>query len=213
MWWNRRTISAAIRRAKHIHALAMFGGALVLGGCQNIAAGPVPQATAQSLAHLQSSDIDYLPPGTTLTLLDLKTGQTMEEDVIEHQGRLYQSHVRGRRSFFYIPDPWADDENTDVADMAPLFPLQVGNKAVFNRHPEIGKVTDTVEVVRAETLQLPMGAIDTFVIETESKATDGPWQGHATVWYAPSLHAVAQIVIKDNCNNDYQRQLIEIRKP
>jgi hypothetical protein len=191
---------------------AMAACALVLGGCA-AATSPVPLAPAQPLAHLQSNDIEYLQPGTTLTLVDLKTGRTMEEDVIAHDGRLYQSHVRGRRSFYYIPDPWADNENTNVADMAPLFPLQVGNKAVFNRHPEIGKVTDTVEVTRAETLQLPMGAVDTFVIETESKATDGIWQGHATVWYAPSLHAVAQIVIKDNCGDDRQRQLVEIRKP
>ena len=55
----------------------------------------------------------------------------------------------------------------------------------FYRQPRAGRTHDTVEVVRTETLMLPMGAVDTYVIETTSKVVSGSWTGKATVWYAP----------------------------
>ncbi|HWT96662.1 MAG TPA: hypothetical protein VN229_03580 [Terriglobales bacterium] len=198
---------------RRLAAVALLICVTALTGCQNGATGQQTLAPAQPLAQLQTSDLDYPPAGTILVWRNLNTGGTLEERVSDHNGRLYQSYVNSRRSFYYEPDPWADNENTDVADMAPLFPLQIGKSATFNRHPRAGKMTDTVKVVRAETLQLPLGQVDTFVIDTVSRLDDGSWTGNSTIWYAPALHSVVQIVVKDTDGDNRQRQLIEIRKP
>jgi hypothetical protein len=157
--------------------------------------------------------VDYVPAGTVLIFRDLNSGQMLEEHVAAPTGRLYQSYIGPHHSFYYVPDPWADNENTDVADMAPLFPLQVGKKVTFNRHPRAGKVIDTADVVRAETLQLMLGPVDTFVVDTDSRGIDNNWSGSGTVWYAPALHCVVQIEFKDVDGVDKRRQLVEIRKP
>lgn len=206
-------ISLRENKARLLAMTVLLACTTALTACQSTATGPMTLAPAQPLSQLQSSDLDYVQAGTILIWRDLNTGRTLEEHVSDHNGRLYQSYVGARRSFYYPPDPWADNENTDVADMAPLFPLQVGKSATFNRHPRAGKMTDTVKVVRAEKLQLPLGQVDTFVIDTVSRLDDGSWTGNSTVWYAPALHSVVQIVVKDTDGDNRQRQLIEIRKP
>lgn len=59
----------------------------------------------------------------------------------------------------------------------------------------------------------PYAYVDTFVIDSESRLIEGNWIANARVWYAPALHCVVQIEIKDTDGDDRRRQLIEIRKP
>ncbi|HVJ33827.1 MAG TPA: hypothetical protein VND94_11970 [Terriglobia bacterium] len=191
----------------------LLAASVALGACQAPATNRLPGAPAQPLAQLAASEVDYLPAGTVLLWRNLNSGEVMEEHVAQHAGGLYNAYIGTHHSFYYVPDPLADNENTEVADMNGLFPLRVGNKVMFNRHPKAGKMIDTVEVVRAETLQLPLGAVDTFVIDSESRLIEGNWIANAAVWYAPALHCVVQIEIKDTDGDDRRRQLIEIRKP
>ncbi|HEX6120547.1 MAG TPA: hypothetical protein VFZ03_13945 [Dongiaceae bacterium] len=159
------------------------------------------------------SNYELADAGTVFVWRDLDTGEIKEEYVKEHHGRLMDSNFGSRRSFAYVPDPWADNENTNEADIEPLFPLQVGKKVTFYRQPRNGRTFDTVEVVRTETLTLPFGAIDTYVIETTSKAMVGDWVGKATVWYAPSLRWQVQWQIEDNARDHRRRQVIEVKQP
>src|ERR1043165_8750889 len=161
---------------------------LLVVGCQS--SNPMPLAHAAAGApqpSLPPSNYELADAGTVFIWRDLDTGETKEEHVKEHRGRQMESNFGSRRSFGYVPDPWADNENTNEADIEPLFPLQVGKKVTFYRQPRDGRTFDTVEVVRTETLTLPFGTVDTYVIETTSKKTVGDWVGKATVWYAPSL--------------------------
>ena len=124
-----------------------------------------------------------------------------------------QSNFGSRRSFAYVPDPWADNENTNEADIEPLFPLEVGKKVEFYRQPRAGRTQDTVEVVRTETLTLPFGPVDTYVIETTSKVVSGSWVGKATVWYAPSLRWQVRWEITDNAGDKRRREVTEVQQP
>lgn len=162
---------------------------------------------------LPPSNYELAEPGTVFVWRDLDSGEEKKEYVKEHVGRLMQANFGSRRSFAYVPNPWADNENTNEADIEPLFPLEVGKKVSFYRQPRDGRTSDTVEVVRTETLTLPFGTVDTYVIETTSKMVSGSWVGKATVWYAPSLRWQVQWMITDNDGDNRRRQVIEVKQP
>lgn len=162
---------------------------------------------------LPPSNYELAEPGTVFVWRDLETGETKKEYVKEHKGREMEANFGSRHSFGYVPDPWADSDNTNEADIEPLFPIEVGKKVSFYRQPRDGRTFDTVEVVRTETLSLPFGNVDTYVIETTSKMVVGSWVGKATVWYAPSLRWQVKWVIKDTEGFRRSRQVIEIQKP
>lgn len=177
---------------------------------------PLPIARAPADApqpNLPPSNYELADPGTVFVWRDLGSAEEKEEIVGEHKGRQMEAIYGGRRSFAYAPNPWADEENTNKADIEPLFPLAVGKKVTFYRQPPAGRTFDTVEVVRTETLTLPLGTVDTYVIETTSKLVSGNWIGRATVWYAPSLRWQVQWAIRDNDGDTRRRQVIAIKKP
>jgi hypothetical protein len=177
---------------------------------------PAPLARASSnAAHpsLPPSNYELADAGTVFVWRDLNSGEEKEELVQQHDGRLMESTYSGKRSFAYVPDPWADNENTRKSDIEPLFPMEVGKKATFYRQPQAGRTFDTVEVIGTETLTLPFGTVDTYVIETTSKLVSGEWVGHATVWYAPSLRWQVQWSITDNDGDNRRRQVVAVKTP
>lgn len=212
MYQNIRMISAMTCGAKYIGALALVAGALALGGCQG-GATSIALAPATPLDHLDDSNLEYPKPGTVLVWQDLHTGETVEEHVLEPEGRLFQSTSSRGHSFWYPPDPWADNENTNVSDMDALFPLQIGKSVTFKRQPRLGGTRDTVTVARAETLQTDLGTLDTFVITTVSEGVNDPWIGRSTVWYAPALHMIVQVRIDDTWKDHRARKLLSIKAP
>jgi len=192
---------------------ALLFGALSLLGCQNQTAQQnLPLATAGPTT-LVESDYQLLPAGSKVTWLNLDTGKTLLEEVSPTQGLMMVSRVDGTRAYAYLPDPWADNENTREDDIKPLFPLAVGKKVKFTRHPASGLARDTVEVVRSETLSLPMGRIPTLVLQTHSEIAAANWKGDATFWYAPSLQWYVQMVITDTDGSKRRRQIVSISKP
>ena len=197
-----------------IVALCFVAAGALASGCQS----PQPLPTAQAPAgapqpSLPPSNYELAEAGTVFIWRDLNSGDTKEEHVKGNVGRMMDSNFGRRRSFAYVPDPWADNENTKEADIEPLFPLEVGKEVTFHRQPRIGRTVDTVKVVRTETLTLPFGTVDTYVIETTSKVVSGSWVGTATCWYAPSVRWQVQWVIQDNDGDNRRRQVIEVRKP
>ena len=172
------------------------------------------QATVERAEpQLPPSNYELAAEDTVFVWRDLDSGKETKEYVKEHEGRLMQSNFGSRRSFAYVPDPWADNENTNEADIEPLFPLEVGKKVEFYRQPRAGRTQDTVEVVRTETLTLPFGPVDTYVIETTSKVVSGSWVGKATVWYAPSLRWQVRWEITDNAGDKRRREVTEVQQP
>jgi hypothetical protein len=185
---------------------------IFLAGCAAPDAKP-PQLAPAEPVRLSSSDYALAPEGTIVTWRNLLTDDTMEEKIDASEGLMMQSHFGSHRSFAYLPDPWADNENTREADIAPLFPLEVGKKVSFSRQPQAGLAHDTVEVLRTETLSLSIGKVDTYVIHTKSEIAADKWVGESTFWYAPSLDWYVQSVIKSSDGDDRERQIISITKP
>jgi hypothetical protein len=142
------------------------------------------QATVErSEPDLPPSNYELAAKDTIFVWRDLDSGKVTKEYVKEHVGRLMQSNFGIRRSFAYVPDPWADDENTKEADIEPLFPLEVGKKVSFYRQPRAGRTHDTVEVVRTETLTLPFGRSSKF--SSHSAAFAASLARHRTQRRAP----------------------------
>ncbi len=202
-----------------------FAGRAIVALCFATVGVPTAESQSQQPALLAQATVEMaqpqLPPSnyelaaedTVFVWRDLDSGKVTKEYVKEHEGRLMQSNFGSRRSFAYVPNPWADNENTKEADIEPLFPLEVGKKVSFYRQPRAGRTQDTVEVVRTETLTLPFGSVDTYVIQTTSKVVSGNWVGKATVWYAPSLRWQVQWEITDNAGDKRRRQVIEVHQP
>lgn len=162
---------------------------------------------------MPSAPLNFPAPGTILIWKDLYTGSEDEERVVAPIGRLYQSVFLGQRRYGYLPDPWADNENTDPDDMAGLFPLEVGKKVSFPRKPEAGRMEDKVEVLDTVRIQVPAGTFDTFILKTQSKLVAGGWTGEATYWYAPSIPGMVQYEIKDSDGVKRRRQLLKVIPP
>jgi hypothetical protein len=199
-------------------ALCLVSAAVLAAACQPTMYS-VPQPALTRARHgvpapsLPPSNYELATPGTIFVWSDLVTGERTEEVVGEMVGRLMQAQFGTRRSFAYVPNPWADNENTREADVEPLYPLEVGKSITYFRQPPAGRTKDTVTVVRTETLDFPYGTVDTYVIETRSESVDGRWVGTATVWYAPSLRWQVQWDISDTAGDHRQRKLIEMRQP
>jgi hypothetical protein len=172
-----------------------------------------PAPSEGNRPQLPPSDYELADAGTVFVWRDLDTGETDKELVLDHVGRMMKSDFKLRRRYAYVPNPWADNENTKEADIEPLFPLEVGKKITFHRQPAAGRTIDTVEVVRTETLSLPIGKVDTYVIETISKLESGSWVGTATVWYAPSVRWQVRWLITDTAGDRRRREVIAVKHP
>ena len=185
----------------------------VIGGASLVMHLQRPAPSEGNELQLPPSDYELADAGTVFVWRDLDTGETQRELVLDHVGRLMKSDFKLRRRFAYVPDPWADNENTKEADIEPLFPLEVGKKITFYRQPAAGRTVDTVEVVRTETLSLAIGDVDTYVIETTSKLESGSWVGKATVWYAPSVRWQVRWLITDTAGDRRYREVTAIERP
>lgn len=209
---SRHVVQPAMRRLC-LAALVSLLAAPLLFACT---AAPKPQPLAQAAATaptLPPSNYELAEAGTVFAWRDLNTGELTEEKLEQPIGRMMQSHFGAKRSFAYVPNPWADNENTKAADVEPLYPLEVGKTVSYFRQPRAGRTEDTVTVLRTETLSLPFGTVDTYVIQSRSRLVSGSWVGIATVWYAPSLRWQVQWEITDNEGDNRRRQVVEVRNP
>lgn len=103
----------------------------------------------------------------------------------------------------------------DRAQVATLFPLQVGKKASFSHsgiHPSFGAWTnsDTAEVVTIETVKVPAGTFETFVIRTDMG--NARWWGRNTCWYAPEVGYCVKRKWKSADSSD-DWELVSVKKP
>jgi hypothetical protein len=89
-----------------------------------------------------------------------------------------------------------------------LWPLQVGNSTELLRtHNEDGRRwRHRISVVRTETISLPFGAVDTFVLEEIVSAEVGPWKGFSTSWFAPSIGWTVRYEARDS-EGKYRRHV------
>jgi hypothetical protein len=96
-----------------------------------------------------------------------------------------EEEVAGYTLFcWYCP---TDEFDLDTAKLDALFPLEVGKTATFERTRGRDAWIDTVTVTGVETVTVPAGRFDVFVVETYSKKTDNSWNGRRVAYYAPNL--------------------------
>lgn len=104
---------------------------------------------------------------------------------------------------------------TDRAKVASLFPLKVGKKVSFSHsgvHPRFGAWTnsDNAEVVTIETVKVPAGTFETFVIRTDMGNAN--WWGQNTCWYAPEVGYCVKAKWR-SASSSADRELVSVTKP
>ena len=91
-----------------------------------------------------------------------------------------------------------------------LFPLQVGNTASLTRSKGQNVWADQIEVVGTETVEVPAGVFDVFVIETRSRSVGGRWRGERLNYYAPALGWNVKIENSDNEGRSWTWHVVAI---
>jgi hypothetical protein len=142
---------------------------------------------------------DLLPPaafkapatGTEIKWGDTESSETALIEVGPRDGytltwtRNGEEEVAGYTLFcWYCP---TDEFELDTGKLDALFPLEVGKSTTFERSRGRERWVDTVSVTGVETVNVPAGRFDVYVVKTESRKTDNSWNGRRVAYYAPNL--------------------------
>jgi len=166
---------------------------------------------------LPPAEFRIAPPGTTMiwTRLDgYKTehGRIGEaEDMLVH----YSWEDRPQQTYLFCigcDPPYAD---FDLAAYKAIFPLEVevGKAVEFPRRVDQWHWTNRIAVVGTETLQLPFGAVDAFIIESETRGLDNPFHARNRVWFAPGIGWNVRFQYQDSRGVSYAWQALVFKPP
>lgn len=164
----------------------------LLAALATLALGLLPAATAaQAPAPMQ-----FAPAGTRLTWqITEPGGTTVRTNTVGRPNGQWPTFVRGTETQvrrWVAPGCWgcAVDTSFDEAAYMALWPLRVGKTVTIVRqstvYPE-RRWQDVIRVARTETVTVPAGQFQTFVIETESAGLHNAFQGTLTEWWAPAI--------------------------
>lgn len=114
-----------------------------------------------------------------------------------------QSSTTRRRLLFRTQDP------------AQIFPLKVGNRAVFRREYLSNGVLRAHNtswlVVGRQTIRVPAGEFDTWVLERRTRSLKTEWTGFERIWYAPSVRNYVRMEYRYGLGADSARVLMAYR--
>jgi len=91
---------------------------------------------------------------------------------------------------FYRP---AVEAKYDRAAIEAIWPLAIGKTvSTVVTGPHGGDQHLTLRVVRTETVEVPAGRYDCFVVEHDLDVGHGKWVGRSRSWYAPAVGFVVK---------------------
>lgn len=101
------------------------------------------------------------------------------------------------------------------ARVAQLFPLKIGKRATSGHGGTTASgivftTTDKLEVVTMETVKVPAGTFETFVIRTDM--SNANWWGQNTCWYAPEIGYCAKRKFR-SATSSLDWELASVTKP
>lgn len=155
---------------------------LVLAGCGDLGRmdpAPLPEIAPGTIYHYE---------GLTNTVVE---GDGWAYTYEDGQGR------SGRRVGVFLSDDPRAPAEVDSAALAALWPLEVGRETVVDvaRHGEEWEWE--FRVTGTETLEVPMGTFDTYVVQAAQvpRVTRTPGREVSTLhtwWYSPEVGAVVR---------------------
>lgn len=166
-------------------------------------------------AALDPAPFSPAPPGTELTWKVPHTGRTFTHVVQLPHGFAWRYLRSDGQQGEWVPFCHYC-KRVDVYDetaYAKLWPLDVGKKVTFRReHFGTGREWENViEVTGTDTVTLPFGTFEVYVIEATSRRIGGPWNDRGTYLYAPQLGWYVSVRYYDSDGERIDVDLIEYR--
>ncbi len=165
--------------------------------------------------ELPPADFRIAAPGTTmiwgrLDAYKVERGCIDEvEDLLVH----YSWEGRPQRIYLFCIGCESPDVDFDLAAYRAIFPLRVGKAVEFPRRVDQWHWSNRIEVVDTETLHLPLGAVDAYVIQSETRGLDNPFHARNRIWFAPGIGWNVRFQYQDSRDVSYAWQAIEFKPP
>lgn len=172
-------------------------------------------AVAKNELGLEPAEFLTTRPGTTLVWKDMDEGTQNAIRIAPRQGnKIHYVTESGETRDDYLMCWYCDGTEFDESEYAKLWPLKVGKKVKFIRttEDETRQWVNKLKVDRTEKIRLPIGEVDTYVIETKSWIRGAErWYGTAEYWFAPELGWVVKTKSSDIYNNNHEFMLVDVR--
>jgi len=155
------------------------------------------------------------PPGTTMTWKRLDGYKTEHGRIGEADGMLVHFSWEGRQqqTYLFCIGCEASNADFDLEAYKELFPLEIGKAVEFSRRMEQWHWINRIAVVGTEMLQLPLGAVNTYVIQSETRGLDNPFHARNRIWFAPDIGWNVQFQYQDSRGVSYAWQAVEFKPP
>jgi hypothetical protein len=163
-------------------------------------------AAAASEISLPPADFKAPPAGMVIEWSDANSDDSSAITILGRDGYwLKWRNDEGENRSGYTLFCWFCDREYSFSEdsVDSLFPLQVGKKASISRAKGNGVWADEIEVVGTETIEVPAGVFDVFVVKTTSRRVTGSWRGERLNYYAPALGWNVKIENSDSEGNNW----------
>jgi hypothetical protein len=166
-------------------------------------------------ADMPAAEFRIAAPGTTMTWRRLDGYKTESGRIGEvHDMRVHFTwEGQPRQTYLFCIGCDSPDVDFDVNAYKALFPLAVGKSVEFPRRIEQWHWVNHIEVVDTEVLELPLGTVDTFVVQSETRGLDNPFHARNRIWFAPGVGWNVQFQYQDSRGISYAWQAIEFQAP
>ncbi len=216
-------VSVAVRLA----LLGVLGGCVTPGGSFDAplerATNPAPTIQG-SVEGVPEIDMTQSPPWQLGSFWEYSDGYGLQ--VTETDGRMATLQRMDkpddwvRRNGFFKVDSQEEGVRRQVVYQSPnpetLFPLAVGKMVTFAREYLIDKklyVHQTSwSVVGQETIEVPAGKFDCWVLVWSSRSQKSNWSGYEKWWYNPEVGNYVRLEYRYGKAPDSSRVLMRYRK-
>jgi hypothetical protein len=164
---------------------------------------------------MPAAEFRIAAPGTTMTWKRLdgyktETGRIGEvEDMLVH----YSWEGQDQRTYLFCIGCESSSTDFDLDAYKELFPLEVGKAVEFPRRIEEWHWINRITVVDTETLQLPLGEVNTYIIQSETRGLDNPFHARNRIWFAPDIGWNVQFQYQDSRGVSYAWQAVAFTPP
>ena len=175
-----------------------------------------PQGGVDSSGRGDPAPLVYAPPGTQFTLANSSNGKPSET-------RIAAGNPAGPRGAFVRPDGavgtfypgcWSCGGGFQIeeAKYAALWPLETGKSVSFLRTaPDGNRARVTISVTGTETIEIPAGTFDTYVLSGRVEHLTGPsYSANVRAFWAPRPGWVIRAEGSDSRGNQLTSTATEI---
>ena len=181
---------------------------------------PAPAVAAAKGPQLPPAPFAPAPAGFKQTWRQIDGDGSAESATHAIDGyRVTRTWRGGKRYGFYLFCLHCTRKNAefDLDKYAAIWPLQVGKSVIFKltipAEDEVWHYTNTIRVVDTETIRLPFGEVDTYVLVVRTEGTNNSYWFERRAWYAPSIGWPVRFVSSDRDDEKTSWETVSYQLP